>query len=150
MPRKKGVPLKTDVRKNKGRPTAYKPEYCEMLIAHMAGGESFPSFGAVIRTHWDCLYDWCNPEMDTYQPEFSEAKKIGEVLLLRWDERMGNLGTYGKLPSFGQSAHIFKMKNRYSKMYKDRTEQIVTDADGNAIQPTQVFVNLPDNGRDKK
>ena len=27
-----------------GRPTKYKPEYCEMLIEHMSEGLSFESF----------------------------------------------------------------------------------------------------------
>jgi transposase len=55
-----------------GRPTSYKPEYCEMLVEHMAQGLSFESFAAVTDTWKAALYDW----VKTY-PEFSNAKQRG-------------------------------------------------------------------------
>ncbi len=169
MPRKKGVPSKRDVRKNKvGRPTIYKPEYPEMLLDHMAGGESFPSFAAIIRTHWDCLYEWCDPKNGCYHPEFAEAKRIGEALLLRHDEQLGKSGMTGNLrriaaeidfadgtkkteyaaATFAQTAWIFLMKNRFPGLYKDRMENALMDPDGKPLEGVQVNVMIPSNGRE--
>lgn len=172
MPRRKGVPPKRDIRRTKGRPSEYKPEYPEMLKAHMAGGESFPTFAAVIGHHWDTLYDWCDPDSPRYQPEFSEARKVGEALLLRFDERIGTAGMTGQLKrvvsetidpegtkrveyapaSFAAAIWIFRMKNRFPTIYRDRIETALTDPDGKplAAAPTQVILQIPSNGSEAK
>lgn len=94
-----------------GRPPAYKPEYCEMLIDHMSSGLSYETFSAVIGTHRSVLYAW----EDKY-PDFKDAKKkaveAGQVF---WEkiglaQAVGDK-TYGK----GSTASwIFNMKNRFN------------------------------------
>ena len=56
-----------------GRPTKYKPEYCELLIEHMSRGMTYTSFAGHprVRVNIDTLYQW---EKD--YPAFSEAKSV--------------------------------------------------------------------------
>lgn len=158
-----------------GRPTKYKDEYPEMLLAHMRGGESFWSFAGRIGVCLQTLQEWTQTDGAHYQPAFLEAKKIGEAALLRLDEAVGNAGIKGSLKftskvttkvdprtdqeikieqftpaRFNSVAWIFRMKNRYPTLYRDRIEAVVSDPDGKALENNSVVVNLiiPSNGRD--
>lgn len=89
-----------------GRPTKYKPEYCDQLVDHMTDGYSFESFAGKCEVNIDTLYHWC-----TIHPSFSEAKKIAvEKCRLFW-ERMGIEGLRYK--DFNATVWIFNMKNRF-------------------------------------
>lgn len=102
-----------------GRPSKYKPEYCQLLIEHMSTGLSFESFAAVIKVNRDTLYAW---EKD--YPEFSDAKKEAfEQNLLFW-EKHGIDGLYNTTEydekgkptsskSINSTVWIFNMKNRH-------------------------------------
>src|SRR5581483_1104978 len=75
-----------------GQPTKYKPEYCQQLIDHMAGGNSFESFGAKIDIARATIYGW----LELF-PEFSDAKARGlDKNLMYWEE-VGKAGTTGAL-----------------------------------------------------
>lgn len=118
-----------------GRPSKYKPEYCQLLIDHMKTGMSFESFGAKVGTHWDTLYNWCKEH-----PEFIEAKKIGKNLELEWWETLKRGSAAGKLKNSNPTLIIFSMKNKFPKMYRD---QIKLDADINFTDKT--FSELANN-----
>jgi hypothetical protein len=47
-----------------GRPTDYRPEYCEAVIDFMAQGYSLTAFAGSIRQSKDAIYDWikCHSE----------------------------------------------------------------------------------------
>lgn len=64
-----------------GRPTKYKPEYCEMVIEHMRTGKSLNSFAASLRTHRSVLYKW----MDQFS-EFRDACQTAQALSQEWFE----------------------------------------------------------------
>ncbi len=112
-----------------GRPTLYKPEYCQMLIDHMAQGLSFESFGGVVDVSKQTLYDW-----EKVNPEFLDAKKRGEShSRLVW-EKHGIEGLYstetceyenGRLSSktsksMNTGIWCLNMKNRFK--WTDRVE----------------------------
>lgn len=126
-----------------GRPTKYKPEYCEQLIEHMAAGNSFWSFAGKVRVSFETLDNWTKQNED-----FMEAKKVGLGLLLTFDENLAKAGTAGLLErraktvrrtikhkdgrieeyeediydgtTFSASYHRFMMRNRYRNFYPDR------------------------------
>lgn len=124
-----------------GRPSLYKPEYCQQLIDHMAKGGSFWSFAADVDVCFDTLSEWCK-----VHPEFSEAKSVGMAKLLKFDEHLNLAGSSGQLTriskvetivdpegntrkiehkeaaTFAQTYRIFTMKNRYPKLYRDKIE----------------------------
>lgn len=102
-----------------GRPTKYKPEYCQMLIDHMSQGLSFESFAADVDTWAGTLYRW-----EEAHPEFREAKRKGFEKCRKFYEKAGVAGFMGKIPGFNTAAWIFNMKNRFK--WHDRQELEVT------------------------
>jgi hypothetical protein len=93
----------------RGRPTSYKPEYCQMLIDHMGQGFSFMTFAAIIEVNPDSLYEWAKVHED-----FSEAKKIGYAKLQLLYEKIGRDGMLGKIKNFNAATWIFSCKNKFN------------------------------------
>lgn len=105
-----------------GQPTAYRDEYCEMLIEHMKGGLSYESFSAIIGTCRKTLYNW-----EKSEPKFLHAKKKAfEASMLTW-ERIGIAQAVGdKKHGRGSTASwIFNMKNRFG--WTDKHQLIDSD-----------------------
>ena len=92
-----------------GRPTKYKPEYCEKVIEHMGQGLSFESFAGTIGVNQDTLHEWCKRH-----EEFSESKKIGREKSRIFWEKLGIDGATGRLQYFNAATWIFNMKNRFN------------------------------------
>lgn len=121
-----------------GRPSKYKPEYCQMLISHMAQGLSFESFAAVIKVNRDTLYEW-----EKIYPEFSDTKKEAlEQCLLFW-ENLGikNIINMPEGGSLNSAVWVFNMKNRFKWRDKQPDESDVVVNNVN---------NLSDEELDKK
>lgn len=105
-----------------GRPSKYKPEYCEMLITHLSKGFSYESYAAVVKVDFDTLYEW-----EKVHPEFSEAKKKAiPASMNAIDKILLNIALTGKGNS---TAAIFLAKNRHPKFYRDRHEISVEKLD---------------------
>lgn len=109
-----------------GRPSKYKKEYCDRLIAHVGGGLSFDSFAGEIGVSRDTIYEWCKKH-----EEFSDAKRVSEAKSLTFWEKVGRAGTLDQLDKitgktgakFNHIAWIFLMKNRFG--WRDHVQ--VTD-----------------------
>lgn len=102
------------MKKNKGgRPSSYKPEYCQKLIQHMARGYPFTTFclecDPVVNP--DTLYEW----LATHE-EFSEAKSIAEQSGLKFHiDMLTDAMTVKKyFKNFIPACWIFKMKNMHN------------------------------------
>jgi hypothetical protein len=54
-----------------GRPTEYKPEYCQLLLEHGSKGLSFEAFGGVVGVSKVTLYAWAKK-----YPDFLNAKNV--------------------------------------------------------------------------
>lgn len=105
-----------------GRPSKYKPEYCEQLLKHMSEGLSFESFAGVIEVSNKTLYAWAEQF-----PEFLHAKEIGtDKSRIFWEslginhiinksdsESTAGMGGSSKSRSLNASVWIFNMKNRF-------------------------------------
>lgn len=100
-----------------GRPTAYKPEFCDMLVEHMANGYSFESFAAVVNTCRTTLYNW---EKD--HPDFLYAKNCGRDKMSLFYEDMGINAMLGKIKNFQQAVYIFTIKNKLNWSEKSKEE----------------------------
>lgn len=147
-----------------GRPTKYRPEYCEMLIKHQMQGLSFKSFAAVIFNHSqepvsvETMNQWA-----ASHPEFSAAKEAGAAQERLALERLGLTGMAGALKriekeivipaetgpdgkvtkperrsvsyapaTFGQTAWLFSMKNKFPQDYRDRKDIELSGKEGGA------------------
>lgn len=98
-----------------GRPTKYKPEYCERVIDHMKDGASLTSFAAEIEVARSTINEW----MGNY-PEFSEAVKKGKAKCASWWERLGREGAQGG--DVNPTLVIFGLKNMAADDWRDKQE----------------------------
>lgn len=109
-----------------GRPSKYKPEYCEMLLDHMEGGLSFRSFAGAVRVNFDTVYEWAKKH-----EEFSDAKRQGEALEELFLEKTGRAGMLGKLKGFNPATYIFTRKNKSGWSDKTEVKQEIKDINVN-------------------
>ena len=133
------------MKRKPGRPTKFKPEYCQMLEKHMEEGLSFEAFGGLIRVAKQTLYTWAEQ-----YPEFLDAKRVGESLArLFWEKRArdemysetfkDDQGmTVSKAPS--APIMIFNLKNRLG--WRDR--QPDEDGDERGAPSAQAAPMTPD------
>jgi hypothetical protein len=133
-----------------GRPTDYKPEYCDMLIDHMGQGYSFESFAGLVDVARSTIYEWVEN-----QPDFSDAKSTAfEKSRLFW-EKAGIDGLFSeteydekgkptKSRSLNSTVWIFNMKNRFKDEWREKQE---IKHEGNPDAP--VIFKLDDRFRTK-
>lgn len=106
-----------------GRPTEFKPEYCDQLIDHMSTGMSYESFAAEIRVGRSTIYDWENSH-----PMWKEAKEIGLQCAHSFFEKRLIAKTAGQAiqgvdPKLVDTAClIFALKTRFHKTYSEKSD----------------------------
>ena len=106
-----------------GRPTSYRPEYCDAVIECMAQGLSLTAFAGSILVARSSINKW----MEEY-PEFSEATKIGQAARTLWLERGLYSSEGGK-----NAAYIFGLKNSDPDNWRERVTTEHTGPNGGAI-----------------
>ena len=94
-----------------GRPSSYRPEYCEMLKQHMAQGFTLKSFAGLVDVDEHTVHNWLNAH-----PEFLQSKKNGEAKMHLHYEKMGQTLAMG-----------------HARRVKSETPKIVLDKDGNQV-----------------
>ena len=107
-----------------GRPSKYKPEYCEMLLDHCAKGLSFAAFAGLIGVNIDTISEWAK-----VHDEFSVAKKDGLAKSRLFWEEMGIDAANGKIEHFKAVPWVMTMKNCHG--YRDKTEVVTRDENKN-------------------
>ncbi|QOZ68869.1 hypothetical protein [Bradyrhizobium arachidis] len=93
-----------------GRPSQYKPEYCEVVIEFMGQGYSLTAFAGHIRQSKDAVYDWIRAHADfSHAVSRARAARIAalEAKLLR--ARKGA----------ETSAAVFALKNADPEEWRD-------------------------------
>ena len=114
---------KTPAKGPGGRPTDYRPEYCEELVAHMADGASIASFAAEIDVARSTINEWAK-----VHPEFSEAVSRGKAKCAAWWERVGrNLAMTGE---GNATLTVFGLKNMAAEDWSDKSAVDHTSSDG--------------------
>ncbi len=115
-----------------GRPTKYKPEYCQKLIDHMAQGLSFESFAGLIDVCLDTLYEW-----EKKYPEFSETKKRGRRKQAIFWEGAGRDAALGKIENFNATAFVWMTKNMLG--WREKQDVELSGPKGGPIQTEGVL-----------
>ena len=99
-----------------GRPTKYKPEYCQAIIDFMATGDSLVAFAAHIEVAPSQIYVW-----EEKHPDFQEAIKIARAKCQAWWEKQLKDGIFtDKETRHSHGSVIFKLKSRFG--YRDKPE----------------------------
>lgn len=108
-----------------GRPTKYKPEYCQSIIQffetdYYEHGENIPwicTYAKTIGVYTSTVNRWGSPDDPNSIPEFCEALKECKAIQ---EKKIAEGGLSGKLNS---TMCIFALKNVAG--WRDRTEQKV-------------------------
>ena len=108
-----------------GRPSLYKPEYCDVAIEIARAGGSWAEIAGECDVDRATLYDWAERH-----PDFSTALKKAKVLEQIWWERAAKSGLYAD--KFNAAVWTKSMQARFRDDYTERRE--VTGADGGPIQ----------------
>jgi len=105
----------TDEPRSPGRPTDYRPEYCERVIEWGAQGKSKAWMAAHLGIAKQTLYHW-----EEAHPEFLDATTRAMSLSQAWWEDAGqqNMAT----PGFNASIWAKNMSNRFRDDWTDRQE----------------------------
>lgn len=115
-----------------GRPTKYKPEYCDKVEQHLAQGFSLASWAHVPGVCRETLFEWAGEHQD-----FFHAIKRGRAAGMElWEQRLAN---QAKKSKGNTAAIIFAMKNLYKDDWMDRIIQETTGKDGGPVE-----IKLPD------
>ena len=94
----------------RGRPTDYRPEYCEAVIACMSQGYSLTAFAGSIRQGRDTVYKWVRAHS-----EFSDAVSRARAARVLWLERKLLRSRKGA----ETSAAIFALRNACPDEWRD-------------------------------
>jgi len=87
-----------------GRPTVYKPEYCDEMIEYARTGGFYNNFAGRIGICVQTLYNW-----EKVHPEFLESKGIAKAACLHWWDERAREGLFDK--SFNTTIWVFVKKN---------------------------------------
>ena len=134
---------KSEVKRPRGHPTDYKPEYCALLIEHFKTGKSYAAFAALCDVCRDTLYEW-----EKKNPLFSDAKKRGWEHYQAYWEEIGREGVYNqtfkdgdgvRTVSVNSAVWIYNMKCRFKEDWYD-SQKIEADVK----QTTEVASEIKD------
>jgi transposase len=93
-----------------GRPSEYKPEYCQRVIDYMAQGYSLSAFAGSIRKSRETIYGW----ITTY-PDFSHAVEVARAArLVPWEQKLRTSEKSGEV-----AATIFALKNTNAEEWRE-------------------------------
>ena len=103
-----------------GRPTDYKPEYCQMVVELGREGAGKAEMAAACGVVRQTLDNWIKAH-----PEFLDAITRAREESLAWWEKQGRLGIFmGK--TFNANAYALQVFNRFPDDWK-RNPEIETD-----------------------
>ena len=110
-----------------GRPTLYKPEYCETILELGRKGYS----QAMMAAHWEVakatINDWAKAN-----PDFSNALARARVLSQGWWEKKAQEGLENR--EFNAALWKHSVTSRFREDYTDVTKTEVTGKDGGALE----------------
>lgn len=101
-----------------GRPSKYKKEYCEAIIAFMTEGKSVVQFAASIGVSKHSIYEWVE-----HHPDFSDSFQKASSACESYWEKIVQAKTVKKIEG-SDAVLIFYLKNRFR--WTDRVQQDVT------------------------
>ena len=97
-------------KRGRGRPSEYRPEYCDLVIKVMSEGYSLTGFAGSICMSRDAVYDWIG-----VYPDFSNAVARARAARVRWWENKLKTSRKGA----ETSASIFALRNADPQEWRD-------------------------------
>lgn len=109
----------------RGRPSLYKPEYCEAVLEMGAEGKSITQMAATLGFDKSTLLDWKAAHED-----FASALTRATALSQKWWEDRGQMGLGDR--NFNAALWMKIVASRFRDDYTDRKE--ITGADGGPLK----------------
>lgn len=116
------------VKRKVGRPSKYKPEYCERMLEMAAEGCGMAEYAAEFGIDRATLFDW----RDQHE-EFSTALTRAKILEQAWFEREARLNMKNK----DFNANLW-FRSALSRFREDYAERKITEVSGPGGSPMQV------------
>ena len=119
-----------------GRPSSYRPEYCELAVKLGAQGKSYAQIGAAIGVARKTLYEWA----DQF-PEFRDAIARARDLSLAWWEEQAHIGMWESPEGQRLNPQLWSrsMAARFPDDYRESKKTEITGADGGPIKQAIVI-----------
>lgn len=114
-----------------GRPTKYKPEFCEKIVELAKDGAGMVDWALACDADRTTLYDWAAAHED-----FSTALTRAKMFEQQWWENAGRRGMF--MDKFNAVVWRTSMQARFREDYTERKVTEVTGADGGAIKTESV------------
>lgn len=130
------MPKKIDTeefKRPRGRPTMYRPEYCERVIEMGRDGKSITQMAATLGFDKVTLLDW-----RAAHPDFATALTRATALAQQWWEDRGQSGLGDR--NFNAALWMKIVASRYRDDYADRKE--ITGANGGPLQVQSTVVDV--------
>ena len=104
-----------------GRPTDYRPEYCEQVILLGKEGKSHAQIACELSVSRQTLYDW-----QAAHPEFLDAIKEARDYAQAWFENIAQNNLLAPVQGFSASLWAKAVSCRFADDYTDKTKQEIT------------------------
>lgn len=95
-----------------GRPTSYRPEYCEQVIELGKRGKSITQIACTLQVDKTTVYEWVK-----VHPEFSHALSRARQEAQGWYEDIGQTGIFAE--GFNASTWAKQVSCRFPDDYRD-------------------------------
>jgi hypothetical protein len=112
-------------KRGRGRPSLYKPEYCEVVVELGRAGKSMVQMAAQLGVDRASILRW-RDEHEEFRASLSRAL----VLAQEWWEDRGQMGLHDR--NFNAALWMKIVASRYREDYADRKE--ITGADGGPLK----------------
>jgi hypothetical protein len=110
-----------------GRPTKYKPEYCQKVIELGKKGKSFEQMAAELDVGYRTLCNW----RDTHDDFFHALEEAHALSMAWWEsEAISYMVENKDGPRLNSSIWSRSMAARFPKKYRQEVKQEITGADG--------------------
>lgn len=108
-----------------GRPSEYKPEFCNTIIARAREGCSVIERSVDLGINTKTYYEWIKTDGEYYKPDFHEAHLLAEQACQAWWESRGRIYLVedGKdSPRLNSQVYRLNMMNRFGWGENTRNE----------------------------
>lgn len=109
-----------------GRPSDYKPEYCDQIVEWGAEGKSIVWMASRLDVVRDTIYEWAR-----VHPEFSDALMRARHNCQAWWEDQGQAGL--AMPGFNGSVWAKNMGSRFKDDWSDKSSLEVSGPNGGPV-----------------
>ena len=118
-----------------GRPTDYRPEFCDQVIELGRQGKSHAQIASELNVSRQTLYDW-----QAIHPEFLDAIKEARDYAQAWFENIAQNNLLAPTPGFSASLWAKAVSCRFADDYTDKQKQ---ELSGTVIQRIERHIIKP-------